>query len=105
MEREKMKLRARIAWVVGVTVLALTTVSVAQEQTATVPDSTEAVPVETVVASDSTATVPTESLESAPTIPDSSSPTEEAVTFSDINDAVPGKYFDAAATAPGPRQP
>jgi hypothetical protein len=27
------------------------------------------------------------------------------VTFSDINDAVPGKYFDAATTAPDPDHP
>jgi hypothetical protein len=30
---------------------------------------------------------------------------EPSVTFSDINDAVPGKYFDAATTAPDPDNP
>jgi hypothetical protein len=29
----------------------------------------------------------------------------EAVTFSDISDAVPGKYFDVATTAPDPLNP
>jgi hypothetical protein len=86
-----MKLRARIAWVVGVTVLTLTTVSVAQEQMATAPDSTAA--------------APAESPAPASTIPESPSPTVEAVTFSDISDAVPGKYFDAATTAPDANNP
>jgi hypothetical protein len=61
--------------------------------------------VEIAIASDSTEAVPAQSLALTPTTPESLSSTVEAVTFSDISDAVPGKYFDAATTAPDPLNP
>jgi hypothetical protein len=87
-----MKLRARIAWVVGVMAFALHTVSIVQAQTVTIPDS-------------STEVVPVEAVAPTPITPASLSPTEEIVIFSDINDAVPGKYFDAATTIPDSLNP
>jgi hypothetical protein len=58
-----------------------------------------------VIAADLPPVVAAEAATPDSTTPDSLSPTEETVIFSDINDAVPGKYFDAATTAPDPLNP
>src|SRR5688572_8630532 len=88
MEREgNMKFRVQIAWVVGITVLALHTVSLVQAQTVTVPDLPPVVPAEAAT--------------SAPTPPASLSPIAEPVIAAEPPAMVPAEVV-APAPTPAP---